>query len=275
MKFVEGYNLFGEETRQISCIPHSGKPTDSTEGAVGSLYMDTDTGDIYKCIKVENGIYTWVLTSNGSSGADWSVNDENESGYVKDRPLWVKEVTNTITWDGEPTESEVDGLYRISEDVPNIESLIGQNISAVIEGTTKTMPIVAIRNSSDESTIAELLAQYEGQEVAAIIMMAEGAYIVIDLPGVNELCIIATEDYADLATIGSTPGIYVGKYVDESTGNATYFTKLEYSTSEVIVNDKYKDFFGKVDTVATRLDQIESNIVTGLSEINSLIGGES
>jgi hypothetical protein len=38
----------------------SGAPTTATAGAVGSLYMDTDTGDMYKCTAVEAGVYTWV-----------------------------------------------------------------------------------------------------------------------------------------------------------------------------------------------------------------------
>lgn len=38
-----------------------GAPTESTEGAPGMLYMDTDSETLYKCTAAENGIYTWKL----------------------------------------------------------------------------------------------------------------------------------------------------------------------------------------------------------------------
>ena len=40
-------------------IKGSGIPTTSTVGTVGDFYMNTDTGDTYKCTSVENGVYTW------------------------------------------------------------------------------------------------------------------------------------------------------------------------------------------------------------------------
>lgn len=60
MNYVESYNLFGVESRQIPCMKASGAPTSTTEGAVGCLYMDTDNGDLYKCKSVSNGVYEWV-----------------------------------------------------------------------------------------------------------------------------------------------------------------------------------------------------------------------
>lgn len=41
-------------------ITSKGAPTTSTEGAVGCLYMDTDTGNMYKCTAVNAGVYYWV-----------------------------------------------------------------------------------------------------------------------------------------------------------------------------------------------------------------------
>lgn len=49
-----------------SCITGGGAPTTATEGAVGCLYMDTGTGDMYKCTAVENGVYTWVQVDVGT-----------------------------------------------------------------------------------------------------------------------------------------------------------------------------------------------------------------
>ena len=58
MNYVESFNLFGIEARQIPCITGEGAPTISTEGAVGCFYMDTLTGDVYKYV---TGDTPWVL----------------------------------------------------------------------------------------------------------------------------------------------------------------------------------------------------------------------
>lgn len=61
MNYVDSFDMFGTEAKQIPCIPGNGVPTSSTEGAVGCLYMDTDTGDVYKCVSVTEGTYVWDL----------------------------------------------------------------------------------------------------------------------------------------------------------------------------------------------------------------------
>ncbi len=47
------------------CITGSGAPTTATEGDVGSFYMDTLTGAVYKCTAANEGSYTWVSLSVG------------------------------------------------------------------------------------------------------------------------------------------------------------------------------------------------------------------
>ena len=37
----------------------SGAPGRAYPGVVGQIYMDTDTGDLYKCVSAENGAYVW------------------------------------------------------------------------------------------------------------------------------------------------------------------------------------------------------------------------
>ena len=65
MNYVESLNLFGIEAKEIPCIKGSGAPTESTVGAVGLLYMDTNTGDMYKCTAVGNGVYVWKALVEG------------------------------------------------------------------------------------------------------------------------------------------------------------------------------------------------------------------
>lgn len=59
MDYVESLNFFGVEAKQIPCIKGNGVPTKATKGAVGCLYMDTVTGDMYKCTAVVGSVYTW------------------------------------------------------------------------------------------------------------------------------------------------------------------------------------------------------------------------
>lgn len=86
MKFLSSLDIFNEPAKEIPCIPGSGAPTTETEGAVGSLYMDSDTGDIYKCTAVSEGVYTWEL-HNGTSGTNvihahiYESDDTGDTGY--------------------------------------------------------------------------------------------------------------------------------------------------------------------------------------------------
>lgn len=65
MNYVESFNLFGVDAKQIPNITGSGAPTTDTEGAVGCMYMDTDKGSLYKCTAVNNGTYIWETVDSG------------------------------------------------------------------------------------------------------------------------------------------------------------------------------------------------------------------
>lgn len=67
MNYVKYSNFKGTSTKEITCITGAGAPTISTEGAVGVLYMDTDTGAVYKCTNVNAGktAYTWETFGGG------------------------------------------------------------------------------------------------------------------------------------------------------------------------------------------------------------------
>lgn len=62
------YDTFPD--KQARTLTDSGAPTTATAGAVGSLYMDTDTGNLYKCTAAADGVYTWVDVSTGSAITD-------------------------------------------------------------------------------------------------------------------------------------------------------------------------------------------------------------
>lgn len=50
MNFVKNLNLLNVEAKEIPCITGKGAPAETTEGAIGCFYMDTDTGLVYKCV---------------------------------------------------------------------------------------------------------------------------------------------------------------------------------------------------------------------------------
>lgn len=70
MNYVESFNLLGVEAKEIPCIKGEGAPTSATEGAVGCLYMDTLTGNTYKCVGGELGSLVWVETLKGAVTPD-------------------------------------------------------------------------------------------------------------------------------------------------------------------------------------------------------------
>ena len=59
MNYVEHFDLYRVKAKQIPCITGEGVPTTETEGAIGCLYMDTLTGELYKCTAIADGVYTW------------------------------------------------------------------------------------------------------------------------------------------------------------------------------------------------------------------------
>lgn len=69
MHYVKDFDINGVVTRQVGCIELRGKPNAATEGSVGVLGIDiySPTHDVYKCVAVKGGTYTWELLSSGMS----------------------------------------------------------------------------------------------------------------------------------------------------------------------------------------------------------------
>lgn len=96
MNYVESFDLFGIDAKQIPCIKGSGAPTTSTEGAVGCFYMNTDNGDVYKCTAAADGVYTW------ENAVELAVTTETE---VMEFDTYIAEDVNPTT--GEYTVSNL------------------------------------------------------------------------------------------------------------------------------------------------------------------------
>ena len=106
MNYVEHLDLFGVPVKEIPCIKGSGAPTSATVGAVGLLYMDETTGDIYKCVAVADDVYTWERMPSGSDVSRISEEIGNVSEQIDDLKNAVSEVEYSV--DGQVVE--VDGI---------------------------------------------------------------------------------------------------------------------------------------------------------------------
>lgn len=86
MEFISGCEIAGAKADGCRCKTRKGAPTAATKGDVGTLYMDEDTGEVYKCTKCENGIYTWepftAGTSSPTGGAQLPPVTEGDNGKV-------------------------------------------------------------------------------------------------------------------------------------------------------------------------------------------------
>ena len=59
----------------------SGSPGNAHEGALGQLYMDIDTGTMYKCTAISGGVYTWDKLENGTGGGTTVSMVSKDYGY--------------------------------------------------------------------------------------------------------------------------------------------------------------------------------------------------
>ena len=109
--YVKGFNLFGVKARQIPCLTGKGEPSNELALKIGLLYIDEDSGDMYKCIKIngEEGL-VWVLVNNKDTSTDSGQNVELDT---------------TLTQSGKAADAKAvgDALDKLEEKIPSIEGL--------------------------------------------------------------------------------------------------------------------------------------------------------
>ena len=60
MNYIKQFDVAGSPVRQRPSLTGNGAPTTSTEGAIGELYIDSLSGQMYKCVGVSGSTYTWI-----------------------------------------------------------------------------------------------------------------------------------------------------------------------------------------------------------------------
>lgn len=137
MNYVKSFNLFGVAATQIPCLLGAGAPTTSTKGAVGLLYMDTGTGEIYKCTAVRNGVYTWDVLGGSADGVLFTEQSLTEEQQAQARANIGITGTGIDGEDGEDgispiiTVSAISGGNRVK-----ISDATGMKYFDVMDGAT-------------------------------------------------------------------------------------------------------------------------------------------
>lgn len=180
MNYVKSFDLFGVPATQIPATPGSGAPTTATEGAVGCLYMDTDTGNLYKCTSVADGVYTWVEAGNGGGNQTTGLSDTAAS-------LLITILRN--------------GVYSTDQSA-NITALESELGSSGESGGDE--PVIPDEPDEPEVTLSSISATYSGGDVPVDTA-------VTDLTG-----IVVTAYYSDGSTATVTGYTLSGEIVEGS-----------------------------------------------------------
>jgi hypothetical protein len=84
MRYVKQLDINGVEARQTACIELHGAPNAATAGAVGVLGIDVDspTHEMYKCVAVNGGIYTWEICVSGGAVGSIQLVDDGKGNFT-------------------------------------------------------------------------------------------------------------------------------------------------------------------------------------------------
>lgn len=87
MNYINSFNLLGVEARQRPCLLGNGAPGATLTATIGELYMDTNSGVIYKCTAVVDGVCVWVSEISYSYGNVISVNHRGYNTIAPENTL--------------------------------------------------------------------------------------------------------------------------------------------------------------------------------------------
>ena len=137
MKFVKHSDIFGVESKEIPCILGEGAPTTATEGAVGCLYMNTLTADVYLCTAKSEGVYTWNVL-NRTSGLTAKIGEVTlfAEKWVGADNLY----SQIVEIEGVTENSQVD----LTPDVQQLAIFYNKDISFVTENEDGVVTVYAI-----------------------------------------------------------------------------------------------------------------------------------
>lgn len=162
MDYVEQFKICGVDTRQVACILLHGKPNAATQGAVGVLGVDVDSPlhDVYKCVAVNGGIYTWELLSSGLSIMSANISGEGTESVqfpysnLRTPAMYVVKIGDLIL-DKEGYLYQIDSL--------NSTYCIATYCGTQVVAYGKSAYVLAVENGF-EGTEEEWLASLKGEK---------------------------------------------------------------------------------------------------------------
>lgn len=109
-------------------------------GDDGTIYFSSaNDGTQTVSFSVANDNTITKHTESGGTQPDWNQNDPTKPDYVKNRTHWEENNQTVIEWDGntegrDSTTIIDTAYYKISEEVPSLDDLVGAVATAVIDG---------------------------------------------------------------------------------------------------------------------------------------------
>lgn len=177
--YVNSFNLFGIEARQNPCLTGNGTPTTSTSGAIGELYMDTDTGKIYKCVSVKDGSYIWESTIRESE-------DTNIDSTIPEANWQYGSViltTGSVGTAGN-VRRDVDGYWHYSSISSNSTPQYYKNVKISLLTDNVAVRLCKYENESNSSFVSNTTWGSKGTAVFSTeyieeYVIGEGYYIIV------------------------------------------------------------------------------------------------
>lgn len=131
------------KTKEIPCLTGKGMPTTSTIGAVGCLYMDTDSGAVYKCTAASDGVYTWVDALDSAEmkrviEAYLEANppaDGDDGGHYT--PVVTQPTADTMKVEFAPSKAGMAAVEPVTVKLPSGGSDSGENVTDYAALTNK------------------------------------------------------------------------------------------------------------------------------------------
>ena len=177
---------------------------------------------------------------------DWSVNDANENGYIKNRPINYKEIDLNLNWNDNGdifSGDELGEVQLINEHILSLEELFNTTIFVNKNGQqTQYTVIQEVFMTPDQAKERKDELVSSGTYNENSIFIINGTYFqipsenysyMIDPGGSNLfLAIFCTQDL-----FGQGAGTYFFKK------DNTYISSLSCTHSEVNIDEKYKKFF--------------------------------
>lgn len=114
----------------------SGAPAAATPGAAGVLYMDTDTGELYKCTGGEEGGWVWEALGGGASSGYTLPIGGDELGGVKNGGNVVINEDGTMTApESNGSSVTVDSAMSDTSENPVQNKVVKAYVDAAISGS--------------------------------------------------------------------------------------------------------------------------------------------